>query len=156
MNNRLRLTLLLELVWWIATAVVIIAVLYPIHKSMRFWPFEQWNIAFIIIVITIARYIFLLKHTLLAKRQVLKFIIVVLMVPMTFFMISGLNGFMVWVEENTWESLTGHLPTEQRRNMENYLYNQMIFFGAGSVICGPALALRLLMSIWRTHNRGTV
>jgi hypothetical protein len=71
MNNRLRLTLLLELVWWIATAVVIIAVLYPIHKSMRFWPFEQWNIAFIIIVITIARYIFLLKHTLLAKRQVL-------------------------------------------------------------------------------------
>jgi hypothetical protein len=32
----------------------------------------------------------------------------------------------------------------------------MIFFGAGSVICGPALALRLLISIWRTHNRGTV
>ncbi|MDX2134050.1 MAG: hypothetical protein SFV52_04670 [Saprospiraceae bacterium] len=152
MNRKTQLLLLVELIGWIATGLIIAAVLYPIHKSMRVWPFESWNILYIVVLVTLSRYLFLLPHTFLASRQVLKFIIIILLIPATFALVQGLNGFMTYVEEQTWSAITGHLPPVERRAMEEYLWNEMIFFAAGSIISAPVLAGRLLISIWRTHN----
>jgi hypothetical protein len=156
MDNRQSLTLQLEIVWWIATAVAAWAILYPIRKAMHVWPFEWWNVAFVVVLITLARYIFLLKHTFLAKKQALKVALLLFMFPLTFMLVNGLNGFMVFIEENTWEPLTGHLPAADKKAIEEYIWTQMLFFGAGSIIAAPVFAGRLMMSIWRTHNRGTV
>lgn len=143
------------MIWWILTAVVVYVVLYPIHKAMYVWPFQGWNIAFIIVLLTFSRYIFLMKHTFLAQRQTLKVVFILLMFPLTFAMINGLNIFLTYVEDNTWDTLTGHLPADEKRSIEEYLWNEMVFFGAGSVIVGPVIAVRLFLSVWRTHNRGT-
>ncbi len=72
MNQKNSLIVLLEIIWWVATATVAFALIYPIRRALPVWPFQGWNIAFIVIVITFTRYIFLLRHTFLAKRQVLK------------------------------------------------------------------------------------
>lgn len=156
MDKRQSLTLLLEFVWWSVTAIVAWAILYPIHKAMYVWPFQWWNVFFIVALITLTRYIFLLKHTFLAKNQVLKVVFILLMFPLTFALINGLHGFMNFIEEKTWASLTGHLPPLDKKEIENYIWNQMLFFGAGSIIAAPVFAGRLLLSVWRTHNRGTV
>lgn len=156
MDHRQSLTLQLEIMWWIATGIVAWAILYPIHKAMNVWPFEWWNVAFVVVLITLARYIFLLKHTFLAKKQVLKVVLLLLMFPLTFTMVSGLNAFMVYIEEHTWAPLTGHLPPADKKAIEEYIWAQMLFFGAGSIIAAPVFAGRLMLSIWRTHNRGTV
>lgn len=153
-GNYIRLAVLLELTGWMLTLLVIVGVLYPIRVALPDWPFQTWNIIFIVVLITLGRYIFLLKHTFLAKMQYLKFVLIILMVPGIFMLISGLNGFMVWIEEHTWEPLTGHLPLEQQQKIEAYAWNQMIFFGAGSIIAALAFIGRLFMSIWLTHNRG--
>ena len=108
MDKKQRLTLWLELIWWVVTAVVVLAVLYPIHKAMYVWPYEAWNIAFMVVLITLARYLFLLPHTFLAKQQEVKVALLILMFPLTFIMVDALNGFMVYIEENTWDPLTGH------------------------------------------------
>jgi hypothetical protein len=155
MNKRQSLTLWLEVIWWIVTTLVVLAVLYPIRKAMNVWPFEAWNIVFIVVLITLSRYIFLIPHTFLAKRQILKIALLLLMFPATFMLISGLNQFLSYIEEQTWEPLTGHLPPADRKSMENYIWGEMIFFGIGSVICAPLFAIRLFISIWRTRNRGT-
>ena len=138
------------------TAIVVIAVLYPIHKSMHVWPFQGWNIVFIITLLTLARYIFLLKHTFLAKQQEIKVALLILMFPLTFLMINGVNFFLVFIEENTWAPLTGHLPAAQKRAIEEYIWAEMLFFGVGSCIVSPAFAVRMMISVWRTRNRGTV
>ena len=156
MDKRHSLILQLEIVWWVVTAIAAWAVLYPIRKVMHVWPFDWWNVAFVVTLITLARYTFLLKHTFLAKKQVWKLTLIVLMFPFTFFLVGGLNGFMVFIEENTWDPLTGHLPPVDKMAIEHYIWTQMLFFGAGSIIAAPVFAVRLLMSIWRTHNRGTV
>lgn len=156
MDKRQTLTLQLEILWWAITAIVAWAVLYPIHKAMYVWPFEWWNIAFVVVLITLARYIFLLQHTFLARKQVLKATLLLLMIPLTFILVGGLNAFMVFIEENTWDPLTGHLPPADKKAIENYIWTQMLFFGAGSIIAAPVFAGRLMLSIWRTHNRGTV
>lgn len=156
MDKRQSLTLLLEIVWWVATAIITWAILYPIHKAMYVWPFEWWNVTFVVVLITLARYIFLLKHTFLAKQQVLKIALLLLMFPLTFTFVNGLNAFMVFIEEKTWDPLTGHLPPADKKAIEDYIWTQMLFFGAGSIIAAPVFAGRLMLSIWRTHNRGTV
>lgn len=151
-----KLALQLELLGWTLTILVTAGVLYPIRTSLYEWPFQTWNIIFIVVLITLGRYIFLLKHTFLARKQYLKFVLMVLMFPAVFMLISGLNGFMVWIEENTWEPLTGHLPLQQQQKIEGYAWNEMIFFGAGSIIAAVVFAGRMLMSIWLTHNRSRV
>ena len=156
MDKRQSLTLWLEIVWWIITALVAAAVLYPIQKAMHVWPFRISNILFIVVLLTLGRYIFLLKHTFLAKKQVLKVALILLMFPLTFALIDGLHGFMNYIEEQTWDTLTGHLPAPDKKAIEEYIWGEMIFFGAGSIIAAPDFAIRLFLSTWRTHNRGTV
>ena len=154
MDQRQRLTWWLELVWWVLTALAVVAVLYPIRRVMYDWPFQQWNIVFVVVLITFSRYIFLLKHTFLAQRQILKAAIIVALFPLTFWMVGGLNSFITYIGDRTWEPLTGHLPPGQREPIEDYIWGQMLFFGVGSIICAPILAVRLLVSIWTLHNRG--
>jgi len=156
MNQKKSLTILLELIWWTATAIAAFALVYPIRQALPVWPFQPWNVAFIMVLITFTRYIFLLQYTFLAKRQVLKVVLILLLLPVTFMLISGLYGFMNYIEEKSWEPLTSNLPAEQKRAIESYIWGTMIFFGAGSVIAAPVLAGRLFLSVWRTRNRGTV
>lgn len=156
MDKRQRLLLVLELLWCVITAIVVLAVLYPIQKAMHVWPFQTWNIVFVITLVTLTRYIFLLPHTFLAKRQEVKVGLIIAVFPFLFYLIGGLNGFMTYIEENSFEALTGHLPAANKKSIEDYLWNEMLFFGAGSIIATLVLAGRLFLSIWRLRNRGTV
>ena len=146
----------LELVWWVVTAMLVYAVLYPIHKAMREWVFEVQNIIFMVGLITFTRYTFLLRHTFIARQQLIKVVLILLLFPLTFYLISQLNAFLALVEEQTWEPFTGHLPPNERQQIEEYIWNEMLFFGAGCVIAAPVFAVRLFISIWRQHNRNSV
>ncbi len=156
MNKKQSLTLWLEIIWWILTGFAVAAVLYPISKAMYVWPYRGWNIAFVIITITLTRYTFLLKHTFLAWQQEIKTGLLVLMFPLTFVMVNELSAFMLFIEEHTWEPLTGHLPAGDKRAIEDYIWAEMLVFGVGSCLAPPVFAARLMLSIWRTRNRGTV
>lgn len=156
MEKRSVLAPSLELLWWLITAVIVWVVLSPIYKAMYVWPFRNTNIAFVVALVTFTRYIFLLKYTFLAHRQELKVVVLLLMFPVTFMLMDHLNGFIRYIDDNTWEVLTGHLPPGDKEATESYLWNEMLFFGVGSVIAAPVLAGRMFMSVWRTRNRGTV
>jgi hypothetical protein len=156
MQQRTSLLLLLEALWWVITAVLAITVLWPVWQAGIAWPFQTWNVIFVVALVTFVRYIFLLKHTFLAYRQVLKIVLVLALFPITFALIGGLNSFQAFVEEQTWDVLTGHLPALKKRAIESYLWNEMLFFAVGSVISGITLAIRLFVSVWRLRNRGTV
>jgi hypothetical protein len=156
MEKRPALLLQLELLWWVLTAVVAYTVLYPIHKAMHVWPFQGWNIIFVVALLTLSRYIFLLPHTFVAHRQTLKVVLLLLMFPLTFALIGGVNSFLAYIEDFTWDPLTGHLPLAEKASIEAYIWGEMLFFGVGSVISAPVFAGRLMLSIWRLRNRGTV
>ncbi len=156
MDNRQKLTLWLEIIWWIVTGLVIFAVLYPIHRAGINWPFEAVNIGFVIALITFSRYIFLLPYTFIATRQEVKIALLLLMFPITFALAGAVNSFMTYVGEVTWDGITGHLLPEPKQAMESYLWSEMLFFGVGAALAAPAFAIRLFISVWRTRNRGTV
>ncbi|MFT6320242.1 MAG: hypothetical protein ACJAT4_001165 [Granulosicoccus sp.] len=156
MNKEQSLALRMELVWWIFTAVIVIAVLFPIIKDVDDYPFLFTNILFITVFITFARYIFLLKHTFLANRQTLKVIIFFLCLPLFAYLVNELTSVRTFLDEQGIDTLVNNLAYENHWGFANYVKTEMYFFGAASLVVTALLPLRLLLSVWRNRNRGTV
>lgn len=147
----------LELVWWLITAVVVAAVLFPIYKSnAEYSRFYLPNALFVIVTITLGRYIFQLKHTFLAYRQWLKAVIAVLCIPLFLHLMKELNFFQKIAGDIGLEEMFAHLSLEGQTALSKYVRAEMLFFGTASVITSALMPFRLLISFWRTHNRGTV
>ena len=47
------------------------------------------------------------------------------------------------------------LPEAERTTMDRFIWGEMLFFGIASILAAGALEIRLVISIWRTHNLGT-
>jgi hypothetical protein len=146
----------LELLFWIFTAAVALAVLLPILTALDDYPFLFINSLYIVAAITLTRYIFLLPFTFLARRQALKVIFFFLFIPFVFYLVQELNYFQVYLDEQGWDALVGQLAYERRNSMITYIRSQMLLFGVASIIGGVALPLRLIVSVWRYRNRGEV
>lgn len=155
MNQKQSLYFRLELIWWIFTLILVAGVLYPILSKIENFPFLAANIVFILVFVTFTRYIFLLKHTFLAKQQILKIAIVLIGIPIIFLLINQINLFQTFLDENGIEGIVGDLPFGKRENIAKFIRAEMLFFGVGSVISSIVLPFRLVVSVWRTRNRGT-
>jgi len=156
MDKKLSLSLRLEFIWWIFTALVVVGVIYPILSKVENYPFLISNIVFIVVFITFTRYIFLLKHTFLAKQQYLKIAIVLISVPIIAVLVNSLSNFQIYLDEKGLESILGGIQVSGNEGMIQYIRSEMLLFGVGSVIVAAMLPLRMILSVWRTRNRGTV
>ncbi len=156
MDKHQSLALRLELIWWVATLLVAAGVLYPILTRVQYYPFTFDNALYIITFITVTRYIFLLRHTFLARRQVLKLVLIFLFLPFIFYQVQQLNYFQTFLDEQGFDTLIGNLPLAQRDGMARFIHSQMLLFGVGSIISSVLFPLRLIVSVWRTRNLNTV
>lgn len=149
MNKNL---LTIEVIWWAITAIVITAVFWPIRQAGIEWPFKTWNIVFVVVMITLSRHILMLQYSLIWRMQIVKIVLILAMFPLGFVLIEHLNEFMVFADEQRLKALTEHLPFQQHRSMDAYLWNEMLFFGVSSIITVFILPVRLFVSVWRQHN----
>ena len=156
MNREQSLYFRLELIWWIFTLILAVGITYPILREVADYPFLVINIIFVIVFVTFTRYIFLLKHTFLAKQQLIKAGIVLVSIPIIFMLVNEINLFQTFLDENGVEGLVGDLPFGKRENIAKFIRAEMLFFGVGSVVSAVIFPFRLVLSIWRTKNKGTV
>lgn len=154
MNNKLILNL--ELLWWIITLIVLVIVLLPIYTTADFYPFYKYNILFVIVFITLTRYIFFLKHTFLAHRMYLKAAVGFVFIPFTFYLIKGLQEFQVYNDEIGLQEFYSTLDFAKQKMMMKYNRAEYFLFGTGSVITAILFPMRMILSIWRNYNKGTV
>lgn len=154
-NNTTNLQIRLEIIWWLITIVAVVAVLFPIYNVKADYPFYFSNTLFVVAAITFARYIFLLKHTFLAKRQWLKVFIAVACIPIFLYLLKEFNFFQKIAGDIGLEEMFAHLSLEGQLTFAKYTRTEMLFFGTASVITAALMPLRMVVSFWRTHNRGT-
>lgn len=147
---------ILELIWWLFTIVIALLLLYPILSSVPSYPFFFENLIFIFVFITFTRYTFLLRHTFLANRQVLKIAWILSSVIIIFLLVQEINSFQTFLDENGWQAVIGQQKFEQGEALKRYVYNEMLFFSVGSVLSAIILPIRLLISVWRVKNLGAV
>lgn len=146
----------LELLWWLLTFIIVIAVLFPIFYKLPTYPFTAVNVIFILIFITFIRYVFSLPNTFLAHYQFVKVGIILVCPIIIFYLISQVNYFQTFMDEEGMDALVGSLPYDERNDMASYIRNELLLFGVGSIVSAIFLPLRLVLSIWRGYNRGTV
>jgi len=156
MNQKKILIIRLEIIWWIFTSIILGGILYPILTKIEGYPFLFSNIFFVVSFFTLTRYIFLLKHTLLAQRELLKIALIFLCIPLLFFLVKELLFFRNYLDETGLETLVENKSLEEQNRMVRYIRSEMLFFGVGSVISGLLFPFRMLVSVWRVRNRGTV
>jgi hypothetical protein len=154
--NEGRLKSQLEIIWWGFTAIVVLAVLLPIWLQTHDFPFYLENMAFIVIAITFTRYAFLLRHTFIARMLWPKLFILAISAILIFILIMALGDFTNFLDEKGLQLLVDHLPIQKQYRVMKYIQGEMTFFGVASVFSAFLLALRMLVSIWRIRNRGTV
>lgn len=146
----------LEIIWWILTTLFILGVLLPIRAHWNTYSFLWSNSIFILVFITLTRYTFLLSYTFLANRERLKVVLFFLCIPLVFLLVQELNRFQLFLDYNGLEALLGFSAEYMNNSLINYTYNEMLLFSVGSIVSGIIFPLRLLLSIWRKRNVGTV
>lgn len=156
MNNVNRYKVLAELLWWIVTLIVIVIVLIPIRENAPTFPFFFENALLIAVFITFTRYIFFLPITFLARMKWIKVAIIAGAAIFFFIVSNALSDFRNFVDEKGLQTLVDHLHVTKQTSIINYIKNEMIFFGVGSIITGILLPIRMIISLWRMRNKGTV
>lgn len=153
MQNSPRFLLVrLELLWWMITAVIAVLIFWPIVSKLPDYPFFWPNLAFVLVFITLTRYIFLLRYTFIAKWRNLKVAVIFLCILGIFLLVQEINLFQTFLDEHGIEAIVGNLPKAEQHNMITYIRSEMLLFGVGSVISCIVFPLRLVVSIWRRWN----
>jgi len=145
-----------EVLWILITILITFLVMYPIESATQTFPFKWVNIWAVIAFITLARYIFLLKHTFLAYNFPLKLILFFAMIPLCFYFIGGLADFQIYKDDIGFESFLSHLDRERQGTIIKYLSTEFIFFGTAAIITAIIFSFRMMKSIWSVRNRGIV
>jgi flagellar biosynthesis/type III secretory pathway M-ring protein FliF/YscJ len=151
-NQKLKV----EILWWVFTAVLTIVVFVPIWLKVPHYPFFYQNTILIVAFVTFSRYIFLLPTTLISRQKWIKAFIIACSVILFFVMTTALSDFHNFLEEQGLQTLVDHLHVREQNQIMQYMKSEMIFFGVGAIIAGVILPFRMLISIWRVRNRGTI
>ncbi len=150
--------LLLELIWWIFTAIFTAMVLYPIWSKVTVYPerINYYNLAYIVIFITLTRYMFLMKYTFLANSQIAKAIMIIAVLPIIIFSIDGIFSFRQILDNDGYAAICQGVSDDQINAIGMYYRNEYLFFGVSAIITAIIFPFRMVVSIWRKINRGTV
>jgi hypothetical protein len=150
--------ILLELVSWLFTAVIAVGILFPIWSKVTEYPerINYYNLVYIVVFVTFTRYIFLLRYTFLAEMDKVKALLIALSVPTIILLIDGIFTFRQMVDNDGYEAICKGVTSEQLNTIGLYYRNEYIFFGVAAVISAVAFPVRMVVSIWRRKNRGTV
>lgn len=153
MEVKQKLTFQLEILFWLFTLILFIVFAYPIYKTGAPFPFYLMLGLFIVVFVTLTRYIFLMKYTFLAFNKWAKAVLIAVSIPFIFFLIGELNTFQTFYDEEGLDQFFRFLPLIERLDLQKYIRAIMLFFGTGAIIAAIIFPFRLMMSIWRNFNR---
>jgi len=145
-----------EIVSLLITSVLVIVIMLPIFKNVPDFPFLIYNLLAITAFFTFIRYIFLLRFTPFARYAPIKVVMIFLAIPIFIYFMDGMSSFQNMLDEDGTYSMVSHLEIGKQMPISNYIRSEMIFFGTGALIGTFCLPFRMIISIWRVINRGTV
>jgi hypothetical protein len=85
----------------------------------------------------------------------MKVLLLILCIPLAIYLIRALHEFEIFADEIGVQALYPNLPEKSQAKWIEYTKTEMLFFGVGSVIVTIVFPFRMLISFWRTHNKGT-
>ncbi|MEO0735016.1 MAG: hypothetical protein AAFZ52_19415 [Bacteroidota bacterium] len=143
-----------EVLWWAFTIVLAALVLTPIYTQLPVYPFYLPNFVYVVVAITLTRYLFFLDISWLRNRLVVQGGLSLLLIPVIFWMVQNFNTFITYFDENGPDVLTKMLAPETAHIMDSYLHAEYRFFGVWAVIAALVTPFRLLYNVWMRYRAG--
>ncbi len=148
MNKKLQL----ELIWWLVTGIVVVAVMLPIWQTMPNFPFFSTNIVYILAMLTFARYAFGLEYTFLSHAMKVKMVFLLFSLLILGLFIGPLNDFQRWWDEGDHDTIFQTIPFAKRDGLSSYIKSEFSFFAIGGFLACLWFTTRLFRSVWRQWN----
>lgn len=71
-------------------------------------------------------------------------------------MATSFSDYRNYIDETGMLTLVEHMHAENQMGWIRYMRNEMVFFAMGSIITTVALAIRMIVSLWRMKNSDKV
>ena len=143
-----RAQLILEASWWGFALILAALVVLPIYGQVPDYPFLVPNFVFVVVAITLTRYLFFLHISWLRDRLLLQGAVIIVLIPLVFWMVQCFNEFITYLDEEGPDVLVRHLERDWGRVMNTYIQGQYRFFGVWAVVAAFVTPFRLLYNIW--------
>jgi len=148
----------IEGIWWLFTVLAVVIIFLPIPKPFDF-QFRIENVVCLVVVITFARYILMLQNFPLYHSIIAKAILIFLCIPIGFYLASTINEFQTFRDDFGSEALLNHLDEplsfKKQNSILGYIIFEFEFLATAALVCTVLMPLKMIRSIWRTHNKGT-
>ncbi len=147
-ESPLRAQLLLEATWWLFTIVLATLVVLPIYGQIEDYPFYLPNFIYVVVAVTLTRYLFFLHISWLRDHLLLQGAVIIVLIPLIFWMIQSFNTFIIYFDEQGPDVLIRNLDPEWGQIMNTYVHGEFRFFGVWAVVAAMATPFRFLYNIW--------
>lgn len=77
-------------------------------------------------------------------------------IPLFLYTLRQFKAFNEYINDEGLQSFMYHLTNMGQESMEPYIRSEMTFFAVATLMTTVVFFFRLLISIWRYHNKGTV
>lgn len=152
MNISYQTQLRIELMSWLATIVIAFLVVLPIINNGIHFPFLSYNVLYIIVGLTITRYVLFWSWIPFRDSKVAK-ILLMFMVPLIFFpLLEGIHSFVEFNDQEGIQSILNHLSLSKFNFFVSYIRLEYLLFGMLSFLGSFLLGLKMLRSLWRQIN----
>ena len=145
-----------ETLSWLFLIAILVGVMGPIYLLTPEYPFLVANAVFIVTFFIFTRWLFLLKYSWFARIAWVKLVIMVLSIPLLFYLLDELGSFRAYVDEYGLQTFMQHLEHQEYKSLSTFIRSEMLIFGIGSIITTILIEFRMMISLWRGINRGTV
>ena len=147
---------MIELVWWMTTAVIAALIVLPILQADIEFPWLIYNVIYIIGAITLVRWIFSLHHHPLATSKVFKTVMIFL-VPLIFFpTLEGIHDFLEFCDQEGLQKLMPHLQPESQTKYMRYIKAEYVLAAVTCFIGVFAMIIKMIRSLWRQSKFDTI
>lgn len=151
-NNKqyVFLEIVKELVWWLISAVIAAAVMYPLTSKLHYnvlWL----NGAFLVIALTYFRYAILLRTTYVLRSKWVRFLLVVFNINFFVFVLRKMQGFMYIYDSFTLDAMgtpIRPLTAEEVDPLFRYFFDEINFTCVACMVLAVALTLRIIAAHW--------
>jgi hypothetical protein len=142
-----------EALAWLFAFVFCILVLGPIYlKTGLYYHFYLQNATSILVFLTFARIIFLLRYTPYARSRYVRFALIALAIPLFMYQLDNLYDFQRFMDEEGTIAFFKESFRPDDYNFGKFIRYQFVFFSVASLVSIAAMPIRMVISFWRTTN----
>jgi hypothetical protein len=154
MENRqvIFLELIKETIWWLISALIVAAVLFPIFSKVHYQML--WiNGLILFVAVTYFRYAVMLRSVYVLRSKWVRFALSVININFFVFVLRQQQNFLTVYNSYTVEELGKPIKTlslDEVYNLFSYYFSEVTFSVVACLCLTVALTIRMVLSYWQS------